>query len=133
MTQTLGSKAKVRWDKPDRLNPERTDKDVRRIVELVVEVRQLWEQAVDGGVYSPRTGNGRPSTYEDSDPTHSAVDRPTQKQLRASARHAAGLISEAKDHLEDAVRVLHNGLLRTDPEVLQDFLEKRRAATQRPA
>lgn len=133
MTQTLGSSsAKVQWEqRPDRLNPEHTDKDVRRIVELVIEVRRLWEQAVDGGVYSPRgETNGRGKGFEDSDPTHSAVTRPTQRQLRGSARYAAVLISEAKERLEDAARVLHNGLLRTDPEVLAEHLEKRRAATQ---
>lgn len=128
---TLGSPVPVRWNKPDRLNPERTDKDVLRILELLVEVRRLWEQAVDGGVYSPRQEtNGRGKGFHDSDPTHTAVATPTQRQLRSSARYAAVLIGECRERLEDAARVLHNGLLRTDPEVLAEHLEKRRAATQ---
>jgi hypothetical protein len=115
----------------DGLNPEHTDRDVRRIVELIVEVRQLWEQAVDGGVYSPKTEtNGRGRGFDDSDPTYSTVTRPTQRQLRSTARYAADLIAGSRDRLEDAARVLHNGLLRTDPEVLAEHLEKRRAATQ---
>ena len=117
--------------KKDRLNPERTDQDVRRILELVVEVRRIWEQAVDGGVYSPRLeSNGRGKGFDDSDPTHSAVARPTQRQLRGTARYAATLIADSRANLEDAARVLHNGLFRTDPEVYAEHLEKRRAATQ---
>src|SRR4030095_2678440 len=126
---TLGSNAKVKWDRPkDRLNPARTDKEILRILELLVEVRRLWEQAVDGGVYSPRTEtNGRGKGFHDSDPTHSAVDRPTQRQLRRSAVRASELILDARERLEDASRVLHNGLLLTDPEVLLAPLERRRA------
>jgi hypothetical protein len=132
LTQTLGSPARVRWDKPkDKLNPERTDKDVHRIIVLVVEVRRLWEQAVDGGVYPPSTEtNGRGKGFADVNPTETAARSLTQVQLRGSAKYAAVLINEAAAKLEDASRVLHNGLLRTDPEVLEEFLEKRRAATQ---
>ncbi len=116
---------------PDRLNPERTDKDVRRILELVVEVRQVWEEAVDGGIYPPRTeSNARGKGFDEMDPTHAAVSRPTQQQLRRTARRAATLIHDARESLEDAATVLHNGLLRTDPEVLAKFLEKRQAAVQ---
>jgi hypothetical protein len=115
----------------DRLNPEQMDRDVLRILELVVEVRHVWEQAVDGGVYSPRLeSNGRGKGFQDSDPTHSAVTRPTQWQLRGSARRAAVLISEAKDRLEDAAWVLHNGMLRTDPDEWIQHREKRAAAIQ---
>jgi hypothetical protein len=117
----------------DRLNPEQMDRDVLRILELVVEVRHVWEDAVDGGIYPLRTtiGGSRHTGFDDHDPTHSAATRPTQRQLRGSARHAAVLISDARERLEDAARVLHNGLFRTDPEVLAQHLEKRRAATQR--
>lgn len=122
----------VKWDRrPDRLNPERTDKDVLRILELLVEVRRLWEQAVDGGVYPPRgETNGRGTGFHDLKPTETAASALTQRQLRGSARYAAVLISECRERLEDAARVLHNGLLRTDPEVLAEHLEKRQAATQ---
>lgn len=132
MTESQGAKAKVRWDKPrDRLNPKRTDEDVRRILVLVVEVREVWGDAVDGGVYPPKTeSNSRGRGFTDTDPTHSAVTRPTQRQLRGSARYAARLIAEARAKLEDAANVLHNGLLRTDPEVYERDLEKKRAATQ---
>lgn len=122
---------KVRFDKPkDRLSPARTDKDMHQIVVLVVEVRNLWHDSVDGGVYSPRTGQGRPSSFEDTDPTHSAATSPTQRQLRAAAKRASTLIAEAKARLEDAERILQNGLLRTDPEVLSEYLEKHQAAVQ---
>jgi hypothetical protein len=131
-TRTFGSSAKVKWDEPrDRLNPRQVDEDVSRILELVVEVRRAWEEAVDAGSYAPRAEtNGRGTGFDDSDPTHSAVDRPTQKQLRGAARRAASLIGDSRERLEDAAAVLHRGMLRTDPEVLARFLEKRRAATQ---
>ena len=117
--------------RPDRLNPERTDKHFRRILELVVEVRQVWEQAVDGGTYTPRTeSNGRGKGFDDMDPTHSAAMSPTQRQLRAKARHAAVLVEKAMEDLEEAASVLHSGLFRTDPEVLARDVEKRQAATQ---
>lgn len=132
MTQTLGSSAPMKWDRPtDRLTPEQFDRNVVRVLELLVEVRRLWEQAVDGGVYTDRLEtNGRGKGFHDSDPTYSAARAPTKIQLRGSARYAAILMAECRERLEDAARVLHNGLLRTDPEVLEDFLEKRRAATQ---
>ena len=133
MTETLGSAAKVRWDKPkDRLNPAKTDEDVRRILMLVVEVREVWGQAVDGGVYPPRTeiGGTRHTGFDDTDPTHSAATRPTQKQLRGAARHAAGLIGEARERLEYAAQVLGASMLRTDPDEWIQYVEKHRAATQ---
>ena len=131
MSQTLGSRAKVKFGQPkDRLNPARTDKDIHQIVVLTVEIRHLWHDSVDGGVYSPRTGQGRPSSFEDVDPTASAANSPTQRQLRTAAKRASTLIAEAVARLEDAERILQNGLLRTDPEVLGEFLEKRRAAEQ---
>jgi hypothetical protein len=115
----------------DRLNPERTDRDVRRILELTVEVRRLWEQAVDGGVYAPRTeSNGRGKGFSDMRPTESAASSLTQRQLRGTAKHAANKIAQARVELQEAANVLHNGLLRTDPEVLAEYLEKRAAATQ---
>jgi hypothetical protein len=132
MTQSLGSNARIRWDRPkDRLNPRWVDEDVYRILELVVEVRRAWEEAVDAGSYAPRTEtNGRGTGFVDSDPTHSAVDRPTQKQLRGAARRAASLIGDSRERLEDAAATLHRGMLRTDPEVLAQYLEKHRAAIQ---
>ena len=56
MSQTLGSKAKVRWDRPkDRLNPARTEKEMLRIVEvLVAEITPAWVHAVEGGAYQVR-------------------------------------------------------------------------------
>lgn len=129
---TLGSKAKVKWDRPkDRLNPARMDRDMLRILELVVEVRHVWEQALDGGAYPGRTGsNGRGTGFTDLKPTESAVFAPTQRQLREAAREATVEIGTALAHLELAADVLHRGLFRSDPEVLARFLEKRRAATQ---
>ena len=132
MTQTQRS-PKVRFDKPrDRLNPAQTDRDMLRILELLVDVRRGWEQAVDGGVYPLRTavGESRHTGFDDHDPTHSAATRPTQYELRKSARRAAVLVAEARDRLEDAAWVLHNGMLRTDPEEWIQNREKRQAATQ---
>jgi hypothetical protein len=129
---TFGSTAKIKWDKPkDRLNPAQLEKDLTDILEQIVEIRRAWEQVVDGGSYSPRTENGRPSTHAVTDPTAHAVFTPTQKQLRQAGRQAAELIGEAKDHLALAADVLHRSLFRSDPEVLARFLEKRNAATQR--
>jgi len=132
VTQSLGSKAAVRWEKPkDKLNPERMDRNCHRLLILVVEVRQVWEQAVDGGTYSPRTEtNGRGKGFEDTDPTYSAAMAPTQRQLRAKAKRAAALVEKAVADLEEAASMLHSGLFRTDPEVLARDVEKRNAATQ---
>jgi hypothetical protein len=115
----------------DRLNPKQVDRDVVRILALVVEVREVWGEAIDAGTWTPRTETGgRGTGFTDADPTHSAVDRPTQKQLRYAARRAASLIADSRERLEDAAMVLHRGLLRMDPEVLEQYLEKHRAATQ---
>lgn len=124
----------IRWDRPkDRLSQARFDEDVLHILDALVEVRHLFAEAVDGGSWSSRTdvGGSRHTGFEDNDPTYSAATRPTQKQLRGSARHAATLVVEARDRLEMAVDALHRGMLRTDPEVLSQFLEKRQAATQK--
>jgi hypothetical protein len=120
----------------DRLNRARLERDTSRILDLVVQVRVAWDHAVEGGVYAVRDGD--PPTlgrgFSDVRPTESAVFSPTRRQLRESARQAAERISEAKVALEDASRILHNGMARTDPEVLGEFLEKRQAAVQgRPA
>lgn len=132
VSQTLGSDARVRWNRPkDRLDQAQFDKDILEILDLLVEVRHLWQDAVDGGAYPQKTGSGRPSSFEDTDPTYSAATRPAQRQLRGSARYAAGVIAEVKVRLEDAADALHRGMFRTDPEVLRRDLEKRAAATQR--
>ena len=56
MTETLGSGAKVRWDKPkDRLNRARTEADLRAILVMVAEVRHAWDDAVEGGVFPVRS------------------------------------------------------------------------------
>src|SRR5262245_9120219 len=131
MTKTFGSTAKVKMDRPDRLNRRATEKDIDHILRMILEIRPLWDDAVEGGVWSPRTdGMGRPSTRPH--PTEAAVFSPTRRQLREAAKEAASLIGEARQHLEIAAEVLHRGLLRQDPEVLSQFLEKRGAATQRP-
>ena len=131
MTQTQRP-PKVRFDKPkDRLNPARTEKEMRRIVVLIAEITPAWVHAVEGGAYQiRRETNGRGTGFHDSDPTHSAAQNPMQRQLRASARQAATDIAKAAQMLEDAAQTLHNGLMRTDPEVWAEYLEKRRAATQ---
>src|SRR5262245_53611240 len=132
MTKTYGSTAKVKMDQPDRLSRRSTEKDMRRILELVVEVRSAFDQAVEVGVYSPRgDGNGRGKGFTDVRPTESAVFSPTRSQVRRAARQAAEELSDAKAALELAADILHRGLFRTDPEVLGQFLEKRAAATQR--
>jgi hypothetical protein len=115
----------------DRLDPAQLDHDVAQIITLVVRFRRLWEHAVEGGAYlSSSSAGGRGTGFEDSDPVHSAVASPTRRQLRGTARHAARLLAEARCRLEDAEHALETGLLRTDPEVLAEHLEKRRAATQ---
>ena len=91
MTETLGSSAKVRWDKPkDRLNRARTEADLRAILVMVAEVRHAWDDAVEGGVYQAKgETNGRGKGFEDSDPTHTAATAPTQRSSgeRPSTRH----------------------------------------------
>ena len=134
VSQTLGSDARVRWNRPkDRLDQAQFDKDILEILDLLVEVRHLWEDAVDGGAYPMRSdlGGSRHTGFEDTDPTYSAATRPAQRQLRGSARYAAGIVAEVKVRLEDAADALHRGMFRTDPEVLRRDLEKRRAATQK--
>jgi hypothetical protein len=132
LSQALGSKAKVKWNRPkDRLNPARFDKDLTSILEKVVDLRRVWEQVADGGAYPGRTGsNGRGTGFTDLKPTESAVFAPTQRQLREAARKASTEVGTALDHLSAAADILHRSLFRSDPEVLARFLEKRRAATQ---
>lgn len=134
MTQSLGSNAKVRWDKPkDRLNPERTGKQLARLEALVAEVGKLWLEALEHGVYQGRRGDmGRPSTFEETDPTSGAALSMTQQQTRRAAKRAAVQIEQAMERLEDAAAVLHDGFILTDDDVLGRFLEKRNAATQGP-
>jgi hypothetical protein len=132
VSQTLGSNGKVRWNHPKdgRLDPKRFDEDIHRVLELIVEMRRAWEQAVDGGSFSPRTGNGRPSSFEETDPTYAAAVSPTQRQSREAAKRATSLLGSARQRLEDAVDLLEKARIRQDPDVLEEFLEKRRAATQ---
>src|SRR5262245_16658341 len=124
MTKTFGSTAKVKMDQPDRLSRRGTEKDMRRILELVVEVRSAFDQAVEVGVYSPRgeqNGRGTGFSYLEggqvAGPTESAAFSPTRSQVRRAAKQAAEEISNAKESLELAAAILANGLLRTDPEV----------------
>ena len=133
MSQTLGSKAKVRWDRPkDRLNPERTGKQLARLEALVSEVGKLWLEALEMGVYQGRRDEAwRPPTSQ-SDPTPSAALSPTQRQIRGKAKRAAVLIEHAMEILEDAASTLHDGFLLSDDDVLGRFLEKRNAAVQGP-
>lgn len=134
MTETLGSEAKIRWEpRPDRLNRARTEADLRAIIALIPELRHAWDDAIEGGVYPTRTsglGESRHTGFDDHDPTHSAATRPTQRQLRGSARHAAALVAEARQRLEDAAWALSKGLLRTDTEEWIQHQQKRSAATQ---
>lgn len=118
----------------DRLNPARTDRDVAAILELVVEVRVFWEQAVDGGTWPPRSGEiGPGSDILASRPTEAAVGSPTRTQLREAAKEASDLIGEARARLEDAGYVLSRAFRLSDPEEFSEFLERRAAAVQRPA
>ena len=49
---SLGSNAKVKWDRPkDRLNPQRMDKDILRILELVVEMNKCFKGKVEAFVF----------------------------------------------------------------------------------
>lgn len=115
----------------DSLNPERTDRNVAAILELVIEVRVAWEQAVDGGTWPPRSGEiGPGSTILSSRPTEAAVSSPTRSQLRAAARQASERIAESRAALEDAAYVLSRAFRLTDPQEFQEFLERRAAATQ---
>lgn len=131
MTQTVGSSAKVRWDRQkDRLNPERTGKQLARLDALIAEVSKLWLEALEMGVYQGRIEMGRPSSFEETDPTSRAALSPTQRQIRGKVKHASVLIEHSMELLEDAASTLHDGFLLTDDEVLGRFLEKRRAATE---
>jgi len=115
----------------DRLDPARMDRDVAAILVLVVEVRAVWEQAVDGGTWPPRSGEiGPGSSILANRPTEAAVDSATRSQLRAAAREASSQIAEARKALEDAAYVLSRGFRLTDPQEYQEHLERRAAATQ---
>jgi hypothetical protein len=129
---SIGSSAKVKWDKPpDRLNPSRMDRDFWAMLKAMIEVREAWHDAVDGGVWAPRSGfNGPGSGVAQSRPTEAAVDSPTRSQMRAAAKEATSLVGDALQHLEIALDVLHRAQARQDPEVLDRFLEKRGAALQ---
>jgi len=134
LSQTLGSKAKVKLDRPeDRLNRKATERDFQQILKMVVEVHEAWFDAVDGGVWPPVKENGRPSTHAVTDPTYQAVDSPTRRQLRQAAKRSAEAIADARAYLEMAADMLHRAQARQDPEVLAQFLEVRQAATQRRA
>lgn len=134
MSQTYGSKAKVRWDRPkDRLNPQRTGKHLARLEALVAEVGKLWIEALEMGVYQGRRDSAwRPPTSQ-SDPTPGAALSPTQRQMRGKVKRASVLIEAAMEQLEEAASTLHDGFLLSDDEVLGRFLEKRQAATQGPS
>lgn len=117
----------------DRLSPERTDRDFHAILLLVVEIHELWGDAVDGGVWPPRSGfNGPGSGLAQQRPTEAAVISPTRRQLRGSVKHAARLIANARADLEEAGHVLTNGVLRSDPQEWIKATEKRAAAEQVP-
>lgn len=127
-THTLGSRAKVRWDKPDRLNPARVEKDMVGILELVIEVRRSFEEALDLSAYGSRgeqlvLGRG----FSDSNPTEAAATAPTRRQARRAAARAATLVDQARQTLQEAADVLFNGVKRTEPEEFAEFIEKRRA------
>jgi hypothetical protein len=130
---TLGSQAKVKWDRrPDRLNRKATERDFRQIFHLAAELWDTWADAVDGGVWAPRTENGgRGSGFHDVNPTESAVLSPTRRQLRDAAKQASEAIADARAYLEMAADILHRAQLRQDPEVLAHHLEIRQAATQK--
>jgi hypothetical protein len=131
-SRSLGSDVRVRWKREDRLNPERTDQDIKHILELLIQVRALWERAVDGGSWMPRGDtNGRGKGFQDLRPTESAAHSPMQQNLRAKARQAAGLIYHARADLQEALSVLDGGEFGTDPEEWIQAAEKRSAATQR--
>jgi hypothetical protein len=130
---TLGSSAKVKWDVPkDRLNPSRMDRDFFTMLKRMIEIRDAWHDAVDGGVWAPRSGfNGPGSGLAQQRPTEAAIESPTRSQLRAAAKEASSLVGEALMHLDVALDVLYRAQARQDPEVLSRFLEKRQAAEQR--
>lgn len=130
MSETIGSSVRVRWAKPDRLNPRRTGKQLVRITVLAAEVGTLWEDALEAGVYTSRSSEGRPSSWEDTDPTSRAALSRSQRAIRGKVKAASVLVEEAVRTLEEAASVLTDGFLLTDEDVLERFLEKRRAATQ---
>src|SRR5262245_28802646 len=133
MTQTLGSSAQVRWDRrPDRLNRKATEKDFRQIFHLAAELWDVWADAVDGGVWAPKTDNGgRGTGFHDLKPTESAVFSPTRRQMRYAAKQASVAIPAARAHVEFAADLLPRAQLPHDPEVLARFVEIREPATQR--
>lgn len=115
----------------DRMNPERTGKQLARVSVLVDEVGALWLDALEAGVYaSRRETNGRGTGFEETDPTSRAALSPTQRQLRGKVKRASLLIEQAMERLEEAASTLTDGFLLTDEEVLGQFLEKRAAAMQ---
>lgn len=120
------------WDRSkDRLNPERTGRQLARLDALLPEVGKLWLEALEMGVYAGRreTG-GRGTGFEETDPTSRAALSITQKQIRGKVKRASVEIEQAMERLEDAAATLKDGFLLSDEEVMGRFLEKRRAATQ---
>jgi hypothetical protein len=130
MTQTVGSSAKVKWDRrADQLNRKAFERDFHAILKVAEEVYQGWMDAVDGGVWAPRTdSNGRGNPL--SSPTESAVFSPTRRQMRQAAKQAAEAVADARAYLVMAADILHRAQARQDPEVLARFLEIRQAAEQ---
>jgi len=115
--------------KVDRLDPERVGKRLNRLRGLTLDMAVLWMEALEVGTSSPRReSNGRGTGFHDSDPTHTIVDSATQRQIRAACRRASALVDEAVANMEEARSVITDGFLRTDSEVLSEFLAKRRAA-----
>jgi hypothetical protein len=118
----------------DRLDPAQLDRDVAAILVLVLEVRDVWEQAVDGGTWPPRSGEiGPGSGILQHRPTEAAVSSATRSQLRGAAREASSQVAEARRSLESAGYVLSRAFRLTDPEEFQAHLERRAAATQNGA
>ena len=115
----------------DRLDPAQMDRDVAAIRLLVDEVRVVWEQAVDGGTWPPRSGEiGPGSSILSNRPTEAAVDSATRSQLRSAAREASTAVAEARKALEGAGYVLSRAFRLSDPQEYQAHLERRAAATQ---
>jgi hypothetical protein len=118
----------------DLLDPTAMAVRIVRFHVLLQELHDLYGEACGAGSFTPSAGlnGGRGSGFADTDPTASAVLSPTQRQLRSRARRAATLAGESMQQLERAVNELSDGFLLTDDQVLERFLEKRRAALAGP-
>ena len=122
-----------RRDDRDRLNPEKTGRQLDRIERLIDEVREAWFIAADAGVrpfVKADNARGKP-LFEEHDQTASVALSGAHAAIRRGARRSAYRIETAMESLEDAAVILADCLLATDQDEWVRVTDKRDAALGR--